>query len=106
MHVGGCVAVSTRSRRRAEEKARELGVEMQFRREKLRRRVEVFRSGFRTRRGFEGLHGGGGQTAGGRVVAGLMHGCGGSAADWRGLLRAGPGRKAWLLVLVLSVDEL
>jgi hypothetical protein len=31
----------------AEEKAWELGVEMQFRREKLRRRIETLGSGFR-----------------------------------------------------------
>jgi len=36
----------------AEEKAWELGVEMQFRREKLRRRVEALGSGFRTSTGF------------------------------------------------------
>jgi hypothetical protein len=81
-------------------------VEIQFRREKLRRRVEALRSGFRTSTGFLGSTRRRWSDSGGRVVAGLMHGCGGSAADWRGLLRAGPGRKAWLLVLVLSVDEL
>jgi hypothetical protein len=39
-------------------------MEIQFRREKLRRRVEALRSGFRTSTGVEGLHGGGGQTPG------------------------------------------
>jgi hypothetical protein len=39
-------------------------MEIQFRREKLRRRVEALRSGFRTSTGVDGLHGGGGQTPG------------------------------------------
>jgi len=49
MHAGGCVKVSTRARRHAEEKARGLGMEIQFRREKLRRRVEALRRGLQSR---------------------------------------------------------
>jgi hypothetical protein len=49
MHVGGCVKVSTWTRRQAEERARELGMEKQFRREKLRRKAKELRRGLQRR---------------------------------------------------------
>ena len=48
----------------AEEKAWELGVEMQFRREKLRRRIEALGEWVQSLDGVLRLHGGGGQTPG------------------------------------------
>ena len=38
MHVGGCIAVSTRARRRAEEKARDMGWRYSFAGGSLRKR--------------------------------------------------------------------